>query len=977
MINNVLFSRYTRHFREASNGLITATLAVFLLSLGQIGTVFAQSNAAFTVNVNNEPKKIGDIKPAFIVYKDKPLPQVSINYVLKRYIKLFETSQSPSVKIIALNRINNLRAKYELDSKKLTIDPLRQSQIVLESYDKIIDSGEFYQRMDELIYQTAKANQFLGNTEESIKRLKLLVGLYPRSLLVDESMFRMAEGYFELGRYDEAAAQYKKILAFSQTKYFHLKSKYKLAWSQFRLDQLDDAGKQAVDVLSAFPSLKNALNFESVDPEKQDLVEDDLRLLSIIFSKQDGSETIETLQKEVGHKYYAYLLYDSLFRFYLIQDRFQDAARVAHSYTENYTNDFSAYQMALNEIKSYKAGKFEIQEWKAKEYFVSQFGLKTAYWKSLTQEQQQVVRPLLVANLVELSHLYYVRMQTAFEQQNILATPSKPSGLENVQTLTASYHSYAKQAADYYLALVEARGDSRMNGGSLYLAAEALYKAGDFKAAIDIYERAAYEQPGHTDAVNAGYAAILTYNDLAKSYRPKMDAVSENLHKNLRRESIERFAKYFPGAKQTPALLNSLANEFFIEKDYAMAARVSQEVLSKPDSSTDILYSSGLINAHSNFELGQFKQAESAYERLLTFNKTKDKPVLNERLAASIYKQAELEPVIGLSAELYLKVVDKVPDASIVPQALYDASSQFLQVNKWRQAIAALSVFQQRFPKHALYSDASDKLVFAYLENQEPISAAEKLVEISNTDTDRVKASNSLYRAAEIYQENDFHNLAIPLLSSFIKQYPEQFDLTIEAYDAHIHYYAKQNNESSKTQWQKKLVTYEKQHKKLRTARSSSLAANAAFELTYLDLDAFESIRLTLPLKTSLDKKKKALKKIVSQLEGLSEYQDSVIMSAATYQIASVYRTLARDVLNSERPKSLSELQLDQYNVLLEEQAYPFEEQAMDIYMINIEKVAQGHYDKWIEQTFEVMAKMNPTEFERNLKVTPYAETMF
>ena len=48
-----------------------------------------------------------------------------------------------------------------------------------------------------------------------------------------------------------------------------------------------------------------------------------------------------------------------------------------------------------------------------------------------------------------------------------------------------------------------------------------------------------------------------------------------------------------------------------------------------------------------------------------------------------------------------------------------------------------------------------------------------------------------------------------------------------------------------------------------------------------------------------------------------------------------------------------------------------------DIYMINIEKVAQGHYDKWIEQTFEVMATMNPTEFKRDLKVTPYAETMF
>tara|TARA_R110001592_G_scaffold138511_4_gene357642 strand:- start:22188 stop:25121 length:2934 start_codon:yes stop_codon:yes gene_type:complete len=968
-------------FLKTNSGLINKARWLLLCSVifSQLFTsdVFAQTSGAFTIDVKTEPKKIGDIKPAFIVYKDKPLPQVSINYVLKRYIKLFETSQSPTVKIHALNHINNLRAKYELESKKLTIDPLKQSQAVLDSYDKIIDSGEFYQRMDELIYQTAKANQFVGNTEESIKRLKLLVALYPRSLLVDESMFRMAEGYFELGNYDDAAAQYQKLLSFSQTDYFHLQAKYKLAWSLFRIDRLDEAGKQAVHVLQAFPELKNALNFEAISPDKQDLVEDDLRLLSILFSKQEGTETLESIQKLVGHKDYAYLLYDSLFRFYLIQDRFQDAARVAHTYTENYINDYNAYRMALNEIKSYKAGKFEIQEWKAKEHLVSQFGLPTDYWKSLNAEQQIVVRAILVEYLVELSHLYYVRMQTSFEQQNMLASSSKQDLQGIAQTSSSSYRAYAKQAADYYLALVETRGDNRMNGGSLYLAAEALFKSGDYQKSIEVYERAAYEQPGHADAINAGYAAILTYKDLAQSYGPKMDAVTADLHHKLRRESIERFAKYFPGAKQTPSLLNGLAGEYYAENNYVLAEKVSREALSKPLASADIQYGSGLINAHSNFELEHYKEAEAGYERLLAFKKDKDKSVLSERLAASIYKQAENESAINLSAELYLKVVDKVPNASIVPQALYDASSQFLQANKWRQAIAALSVFQQRFPKHALYNDASDKLVFAYLENKEPISAAEKLVEISNTVSDKTKASNSLYKAAEIYQENDFENLALPLLAIFIERYSNQFDLAIEAYNAHIKYFSSLKNESSKADWQKKLVAFEKSNSKFRTARSSSLAANAAFELTYLDLETFESIKLSLPLKKSLKEKKAALKKIVSQLESLSVYQDAVIMSAATYQIASIYRTLARDILNSERPASLSELELEQYDILLEEQAYPFEEQAMDIYRINVQKVAQGQYDKWIERTYDVLAQMNPTEFERKLKVTPYAETMF
>ena len=383
------------------------------------------------------------------------------------------------------------------------------------------------------------------------------------------------------------------------------------------------------------------------------------------------------------------------------------------------------------------------------------------------------------------------------------------------------------------------------------------------------------------------------------------------------------------------------------------------------------------MNAHSNFELGRFKQAEAGYEMLLSYQKVDNRNALSERLAASIYKQAENEPMIRSSAELYLKVVDKVPNASIAPQALYDASSQFLQIEKWRQAIAALSVFQQRFPQHALYHDASDKLVYAYLESNEPLSAAEKLVEIANTSQDKNKASNSLYKAAEIYIENDFVVSALPLLSDFIKRYPNQFDLAIEAHQAHIVHFDNQNNSNLKTQWQKRMVSFEKGNVKQRTPRSASLAANAAFELSYLDLEKFESIKLSLPLKVSLAKKTKALKAIVSQLENLSDYEDSVIMSAATYQIASIYRTLARDILNSERPDSLTALQLEQYDILLEEQAYPFEEQAMDIYKINIDKVSQGHYDKWIDRTFEVMAEMNPTEYKRNLKATPYASEMF
>lgn len=52
----------------------------------------------------------------------------------------------------------------------------------------------------------------------------------------------------------------------------------------------------------------------------------------------------------------------------------------------------------------------------------------------------------------------------------------------------------------------------------------------------------------------------------------------------------------------------------------------------------------------------------------------------------------------------------------------------------------------------------------------------------------------------------------------------------------------------------------------------------------------------------------------------------------ADYLMASLYQILAEDLMASERPKNLNALEQDQYELLLEEQAYPFEEQPIGVH---------------------------------------------
>ncbi|WP_197473688.1 hypothetical protein, partial [Oleiphilus sp. HI0066] len=147
-------------------------LIVCVSILASLNSSYLLANESFTVNFGESAKaeKIGDLRPRVLALDKKPIPDVSVKYVMKRYRKLFETAQSPEVRIEALNRLNNLSASYGVSEKGLTVDPYVHADVVLDTYQKIVDSGDTYQRMDELLYQTAKATTFTGDILESIKR---------------------------------------------------------------------------------------------------------------------------------------------------------------------------------------------------------------------------------------------------------------------------------------------------------------------------------------------------------------------------------------------------------------------------------------------------------------------------------------------------------------------------------------------------------------------------------------------------------------------------------------------------------------------------------------------------------------------------------------------------------------------------------------------------------------------------------------
>jgi hypothetical protein len=151
-----------------------------------------------------------------------------------------------------------------------------------------------------------------------------------------------------------------------------------------------------------------------------------------------------------------------------------------------------------------------------------------------------------------------------------------------------------------------------------------------------------------------------------------------------------------------------------------------------------------------------------------------------------------------------------------------------------------------------------------------------------------------------------------------------------------------------------------------RTERTKYLAAQAQLELAAPARDAFLGVRLAAPLEKSLKVKQQRMEQALAAYGKAADYGVADVTTAATFEIAELYRGLARALAESERPKGLSAEELEQYDLLLEEQSYPFEEKAIEVHEINAARTADGVYDASVRKSLAALAELVPGRYAKS-----------
>ena len=856
------------------------------------------------------------------------------------------------------------------DNRKAILSSKKKIKTAIRIYEAFLETYPNKKNNDLILYQLAKAYELDLQQDKLLLTLNTIARKYPKTRYIEEVQFRRGETYFILNDYKQAELAYADILNNHPDSTYFEKSLYKYGWSQFKQAKYQLSTQSFLSFIDRKYQQGQLLNdgpSPDISRSNRELLSDILRATSLSFSYQDGHKSIKKYFQQHGQKKYESLIYSNLAKLYLDKDRIRDAAETYLAYSKTYTTSSLAPKYHSKAIAAYKKGGFTSLVLPTKITFVKQYGVNTAYWKAQDKTAQKSITPLLQRHIKELANHFHAKARS-YKKANRKKKAKENSKLfaKNITQATVWYNLYIKS-------FPHDTSTAKIN----FLLAEAHQDAGQYRNAIYQFEKTAYSYPDYKKKPEAAYAALLLYPSIQKSLKGEQQ-------KQWQQKKISSALKYtnqFPKNKYTPAILANTAEELFKIGDYPRAIGTASILVTDAKVNKKLYISALLVMGHAEFEMRNYSEAEEAYRSLMKKLPKKHKEFKNirERLAASIYKQGELAKSsnkLAIAAEFFLRVGKEVPTSKLRATADYDAATIYIGLENWKKAEKVLEGFRKTYPKtHKLQFGVTEKLALVYTKSGRALKAAREMIYLANNAKHYThdQRRELLWDAAKIYNDNKRRKTAKNILTAYIKNYPKPLEQAIEARQL-LADFNKKSNYKRHYYWLREIIKADNRGGKERTPRTHFLAATAYMKLTLPLFNAYKKARLTIPLKRSLKKKKNLMQKVVKSYDNAMKYRVAEITTAATYYIAEIYNDFATALLKSQRPKKLSAAELEEYGYLLEEQAFPFEEKAIDIHKANAERVKDNIYDKWVKLSIAELSKLNPVRYAKKEKVESYVK---
>ncbi len=896
---------------------------------------------------------IADLKKKALVVKPSTPPSVDAQQLRDSYEQFLSLNDGDSaLRAEAMRRLGDLKledGEYQRIEQELAQGSPLATHDAITLYSALLKTFADYPRRDAVLYQLARAQEADSQIANALQTLDKLVTDYPRSVYVAEANFRLGEIYFSQKQYAPARRSYAAIVQAGTGSEFYEQALYKQGWSEFKLGDGDTANATFGRLLDRL-LLKPAQPATMVDLTKlsrplHELLDDTLRVMALTFSYNQGAQSVDVMSESRGPRPYDYLLYSSLGDLYVEQSRYTDAAQAYRAFAVRSPSDSQAPIMEQRSIEAYQKGGFANLVLQGKREYVERYGVSQPFWANRTLDSAPQVVSNLKGHLQDLAAYYHEQAQNSKKSADYV------------------------EAAHWYREFLNAFPKDAAALSANYLLADSLFDNHDYAQATVEYEHTAYDYPVAEKSAPAGYAALVAYE---KHEASLSGAPAATWHQQALASAV-RFAHTFPSHPESIAVLTRAARGYYDLKDYAQARQAASQVLQADLAGhASEQRTAWTVLANTDFETQDFAAAERDYLHLQGLLPAGDSTInaINERLAASVYQQAQARVAAGDSAGAvadFLRVGQVAPGSSVNAPAQLDAANLLMSSKDWSGAITVLESYRRAFPAAALAADVTAKMAVSYRQAGDLLHAAPEFERLSSDSGQSVAVQReALQEAASLYQKALDLPQARRVLSTYLSRFPEPYAEALEVRQSLADIALSLHDAKARSEALAGIVRADRAANSPHTDRSRYLAAKASLELAAPSRDAFVAIHLVAPLKKSLEAKKVALTRALEAYKVANDYAVAEVSTAATFEMAQLYRQLGQDLLHSERPAGLKADELEQYDTLLEEQAFPFEEKAIALHEINIDRIADGLYDASIARSYGALTELNAGRYRRS-----------
>jgi len=821
----------------------------------------------------------------------------------------------------------------------------------------------FYQRRlstarphsDALLYEYASTLDKLGKTTESAAVVQRLLQQNPTSTYASEANFRLAEEAFVGQRYREAIAGYQAVLNNLETTHrFWPQAQYQLAWAFYRSGRFDEAITPFQRLIDHFNAKNRLTNSERLR------LEDSYRTLSLVFVQLGGAPALANYYANQPLNAEQIRLYREVTTRFTEQKQPFDVAQTYEQFIKVHPLSAETAEFSQALIQVYIDAGFALDIIRAKHDYVQRFALDGAYLQQASPTLQASIRPLLKAHLNSLALHYHASAQTQAQ----------------IQQKQADYQT----AADLYRQQLPLATDNSDQVRILQALADVLYRGEQYPAAITVFEQLAYAEPRGTDPAESGYFALLSYQALLKAATPAQQA--ERLA--AQKQATVRYAQAFADRPQAAEAMLTVLAQYLQNEQLAVVSELAQQTLSLPSLTPIQRQNTQIILANAYFDQSQWQAAEQAYRQVLALPNLPAE--MNTRyqnqLAASLYKQADQAQQQGdtaLAARLYQQSSQATVDDRIKVDAAWRAA---MVIGETPAAIAPLQAFYRNYASQPQAVGIPERIVLIQEKNEDWQGAAQTYQQIMQRDL-KANPSNALAalwlaaeseRKARLAQQQTIASAAeLALYEQYIAQPNADFAQSVEASERIYQAALARQDQAARLKEQQRQMTFAQRPNRPATlkARLDFMLSRALTEQAAPTLRSYQALAITLPLRDSVAKKQAALQNVLKQQQAIVDLNVAEFVTQAQFHIGDSFVGFYQGVLKAPAPAGLNELEIEEYQIAIEEQTQPIKEQALTWHRANLSLLhdpEQPLWDIWIGRSLNALAQLAAGFYDRPLR---------